>query len=209
MTWGGKKAFTQQQVTLPTICIFTLQLRSAIAGQMYQSCCLGYSQHRQEGGISSRCPSKKALVTFTNLLIEAKRNDSHSLEKLPNCRQQKRWPSVPCLGHSMRPTTSLAWGNPKPRLLEKADASSPSGSAATLPRDPAASSEQPHPAIRSLCPQVPLRNPNHSQFRDFPRWVWFLCAYNLWVYAVGHVRTPQGLLCSWHRMAGVGQCKFD
>lgn len=50
----------------------------------------------------------------------------------------------------MQPTTSLTWSNPKPRLLEKASPSRPSGSTATLPRDTAASSVQPHPAIMSL-----------------------------------------------------------
>lgn len=65
-TWVGvKNPRIQQQVTLLTIWIFTLQLRFAVAGQMCQTCCLGFSQHRQEGGMSSSCPCKEALVMFT------------------------------------------------------------------------------------------------------------------------------------------------
>lgn len=135
---GGKKALIQQQVTLPTIWVFTLQSQFAIAGQMCQTCCLGFSRHRQEGGISPSCPCKEALVMFTNLLIEAKQNGGTTQLQTT----EDSWPSIPPLLRSLHvPTTSLTWENPKPRLLEEANLLSPSGIIAM----PAASSVQTHP----------------------------------------------------------------
>lgn len=87
---GGKNPLIQQQVTLPTIWIFTLQLQFAIAGQMCQTCCLGFPQHRQEGGISSSHPCKRALAMFTNSLIEAKQNGG--VAQLQTTKD--RWPSI-------------------------------------------------------------------------------------------------------------------
>lgn len=117
---------------------------------MYQSCCLGCSQQRQEGAISSSCACNKASVMFTNFLTEAKQNNSHHWGNCPTTNTYRRDSlPFPCLGYySMWPTAPLTWGNPN----------SPSGCSATLPRDPAASSAQPHAAMRSLCPQAPLRN---------------------------------------------------
>lgn len=57
---------------------------------------------------------------------------------------------LPCSGHLIQPAKSLPWSNLKQRLLEKANASSPSANTATLPGDPAASSVRPHPAHGSL-----------------------------------------------------------
>lgn len=63
---------------------------------MCQTCCLGFSQHRQEGGMSSSYPGKEALVIFTNLRSEQ--------QELPNCRQLKAGgPQFPFFGHSMPP----------------------------------------------------------------------------------------------------------
>lgn len=53
---------------------------------------------------------------------------------------------LPCSGHWIQPAKSLPWSNLKQRLLEKANASSPSANTAVLPGDPAASPAQPHPA---------------------------------------------------------------
>lgn len=39
-----------------------------------------------------------------------------------------------------------------------------------------------------------LPNPNHSQLRDFPKWEWFLRAYNPQVCAVGHVSLTSGFV---------------
>lgn len=108
------------------------------------------------------------------------------MEELPNCKQLKTGGlQFSCLGHSMPPTTSLTWDNPKPRLLKEANLFSPSVSPAASPASSGTSSKQP------FCHQVPLPNP---KFRDSPYLVKLLCSYNLGVCTVcqdGWGRTVQ------------------
>lgn len=181
---GVKKALIQQQVTLPTIWIFTLQLRFAIAGQMCQTCCLGFSQHRlQEGGISPSWPCKEALVMFTNLLIEAKQNGG--IAQLQTTKDS--WPSIPLLRPLHVPTTSLTWENPMPRFLEEANLLSPSGITAMS----AASSVQTHPANSPSVTRHLSQIPNSG----IPQAGYGLCVL------------PTSECALWGRMVGAGQCK--
>lgn len=127
---------------------------------MCQTCCLGFSQHRQEGGISSSHPCERVLVMFTNSLIEAKQNGG--VAQLQTTKD--RWPSILLLRSLNAPYNIPPWHEiiPNQGSWRKQTSSvhqvSPAASSGT-------SSKQP------FCHQVPLPNP---KFRDSPSWVQFL-----------------------------------
>lgn len=152
---------------------------------MCQTCCLGFSQHRQEGGISSSCPCKEALVMFTNLLIEAEQNGG--IAQLQTTEDS--WASVPLLRPLHVPTTSLTWEKPKPRLLQETNLLSPSGIIAMLS---AASSVQAHPAncpsVTRYCSQIPNSG--------IPQAGYSFCVL------------PTSGCALWGRMVWAGQCKY-